>query len=172
MKQNKAVIKGRARQSQTAAAMAFLAPNLAGFLVFTLVPLVISLAMAFSNWDLSLHNRFKDEPIKFVGLDNFRRLLDVGSGSDFWRYLGNTGFFMLGLPPSIAASLIAALMLSKDLSGGSRRAMAFLAPMFLMIAAVLLLSVSGAGALATSTLVVGLFASILLTGLIGRVTLY
>ena len=54
--------------------LAFLTPNILGFLALTIIPLVLSLGMAFTNWDLTLHNMFKDNDIKFVGLDNFIRL--------------------------------------------------------------------------------------------------
>ncbi|NRA40368.1 MAG: sugar ABC transporter permease, partial [Planctomycetes bacterium] len=52
-------------------AMMFLMPNLLGFLIFVLVPLIASIALAFTNWDLTQHNMYQDNPINFVGLDNF-----------------------------------------------------------------------------------------------------
>ena len=94
--------------------LGFLAPNLIGFLVFTLVPLVVSFAMVFTNWDILRHNMFTDEPVRFAGLENFRRLF---AERDFLQYFGNTLFFMLGIPLGIAGSLGAALLLDKDLEG-------------------------------------------------------
>ena len=35
--------------------LAFLLPNICGFLLFMAIPLVMSLVMAFSNWNLELH---------------------------------------------------------------------------------------------------------------------
>ena len=57
-----------------ATGLAFVGPNIAGFLVFTLFPLVFSLAMAFTNWDLRLHNAFRDTPLRVVGTENFSQL--------------------------------------------------------------------------------------------------
>jgi len=90
--------------------LAFLLPNIAGFCAFTLVPLVLSFAMAFTDWDILRHNLFRSEPLHFVGLANFARLF---ADPQFWRDLGNTLFFMLGLPFAIAGSLVAALLLTR-----------------------------------------------------------
>ena len=98
-----------------AVGLAFLLPNLLGFLLFTFFPLLVSFAMAFTNWDLTLHNMFKSESIKFVGLANFGRLF---SHPDFWQFVGNTFFLMIGIPFSIGASLLAALLLSKKFPSG------------------------------------------------------
>lgn len=46
----------------------FLAPNLIGFLAFTLIPVGASFVLAFCAWDLF-------SPPRFVGLDNFRELI-------------------------------------------------------------------------------------------------
>ena len=79
--------------------VAFLTPNIVGFLAFTVIPLGFSLMLAFSNWDLRLHNMFKDESIRFVLFDNFTRLFRE---TDFYRFLGNTLFLMMGIPLGIA----------------------------------------------------------------------
>ena len=92
--------------------LTFLAPNILGFLGFILLPLIFSLVLAFTNWDLRLHNMFKDEALKFVFFENFTRLL---SEPDFWKFLGNTLFLMLATPFGIAGSLLAAILLSKNL---------------------------------------------------------
>lgn len=91
--------------------LAFLLPNILGFAAFTLIPLFFSLGMSFTNWDLRLHNLFNQGTVRFAGLENFQRLF---SAPDFWQYFGNTIFLMLGIPFSIAGSLGAALMLSRE----------------------------------------------------------
>ena len=90
------------RRSHFGAAMAFLAPNFIGLLVFTVLPLVFAIVLAFTNWDLRRHNMYKGESLDFVGLANFTRLL---SESDFMRYLGNTLYLMMGIPFAMAGSL-------------------------------------------------------------------
>jgi len=91
--------------------LAFLLPNILGFLAFTLIPLFVSLAMAFTNWDLRLHNMFNRGHVRFVGLENFRQLL---LQADFWQYFGNTLFLMLGIPFAVGGSLLTALLLSRQ----------------------------------------------------------
>lgn len=90
--------------------LAFLAPNILGFCAFTLIPLVMSFGMAFTDWDILRHNLFRHEPLKFVGVENFSRLLH---DTQFYRDLANTFFLMLGLPFAIAGSLAAALLLTR-----------------------------------------------------------
>ncbi len=149
--------------------VAFLTPNILGFLAFTLVPLTLSLALAFTNWDLRLHNMFKDAPLKFVGLENFRRLL---SEVDFWQYLGNTLFLMMALPLGVAGSLFLAILLSKDLRGGSRSVWGWLVAGALLICGVGGLLMAGAGATSMTILISGLLGTILLTGTLGRSSVY
>src|SRR6478736_2273703 len=90
-------------------ALAFLAPNLFGFALFTAGPVLFSLAASFTNWDLQ-----RTVPFAFTGLSNFNALLH---DREFWTYLINTIYLMLGLPFAIAGSLILALLLSKKLRG-------------------------------------------------------
>jgi multiple sugar transport system permease protein len=85
------------------AGLGFLAPNILGFLLFTAVPVLVSLVLAFTNWNLreSVH-------LQFTGLHNFAELL---LDQKFWLYFVNTVYLMLGLPFSIAGSLALALLL-------------------------------------------------------------
>jgi multiple sugar transport system permease protein len=102
----------------------FLAPNFIGFLIFVALPVIFSLCMAFTNWDLALHNRFRTDPIQWVGLQNFRDLL---SHPDFWKYFNNTLILMLGIPFGIAGSLILALLLTRPLKNNDKRIQSFIA---------------------------------------------
>ena len=99
---------GRANRDLKAA-VAFLLPNFLGFLVFTAGPVLFSLVVAFSNWDL-----MKSVPFQWTGLDNFREMF---GDQDFWLYFINTGYLMLGMPLAIAGSLGLALLLTQRLRG-------------------------------------------------------
>lgn len=157
----------------------FLTPNLLGFLVFTLVPLVLSLVLAFSNWDLRLHNDLKSQQlasagesaewIKFVGLDHFIRLV---SDENFWYYLGNTLFFMIGLPIGITLSLISAILLSQDLKGGSTKAWMLILLGAVTVGSCGLLTAIGLGGAAITILLAGVFGLILIGGSLGGQTVY
>lgn len=98
---------------------AFLMPNLLGFAVFTLVPIVASLGLSFFAWDLF------SEP-QFVGVRNFIDLIGfqrsetggvVAINPRFWFYIYNTLFMMLGLPFSILGSLLLASLLNRSVYG-------------------------------------------------------
>ena len=90
---------------------AFVAPNLLGFAVFTLLPLVFSLAISFAEWDVisGLDN------IRWVGLDNFSRLLGE---EDFWSSAKRTLIYAgVGVPLTTAAGLLVALALDGPIPG-------------------------------------------------------
>ncbi len=149
--------------------LAYLLPNIAGFCAFTLVPLALSFAMAFTNWDILRHNRFRQEPLHWAGLENFARLL---ADPQFWRDLGNTLFFTLGLPFAIAGSLGAALLLTRV----SRRRTA-LGPALVVATLVLVASAAVllAGGLAQrGVLVLGgtMAAAVLVAGVVTGGTIY
>lgn len=152
-----------------ATGLAFIAPNIAGFLAFTLLPLIVSFAMAFTNWDVQLHNRFRDESVRFAGLGNFVRLLGQ---ADFYKYLGNTLFLMLGIPIGVAGSLFAAILLSQDLDGGRRRVRGWILATVGMTVGAGMLLVVGMGASAMVILLAGLAGLILLGGTFGQRTWY
>ncbi|MDM8009036.1 MAG: sugar ABC transporter permease [Phycisphaerae bacterium] len=102
-------------------AMLFLLPNIVGFAVFVAAPVVFSLVMAFTNWDLA-----QREPFGFVGFENFERLFGGPEAKDFRKAFGTTLYFMLGMPVSIAGSLLLAVLLSDPIPLGSRRVRALL----------------------------------------------
>ncbi len=154
--------------------MAFLSPNILGFLAFTLVPLVMSLGLAFSNWDLRLHNMFTDERVKFIGVDHF---INLFNDRNFYQYLGNTLFFLLSLPIGIALALLGAVLLSQDLTGGGRRGRGLTTASLLgisvvMVTSVVLLTLTGMFTTALMIVLAGLFGVILVGGSIGGQTVY
>jgi len=98
------------------AALCFLLPNFVGFLAFTALPVLASLALSFTSWDLLT-------PPRWLGLANFAELLGFhatpagwhANDPQFWQYLGNTLFLLLGLPVNMALSLGLALLLNRRL---------------------------------------------------------
>ena len=100
-------------------ALAFLAPNVLGFLAFTAIPVLASLALSFFDWDII------SWPPKFVGVDNFVRLLGwkleaghwISRDPLFWKFTGNTAFLMLAIPINMMGSLALAWVLNQRLRG-------------------------------------------------------
>jgi len=107
-----------ARRREALSAYGFLVPNFLGFLAFTSIPVIVSLVMSFTHWNIFKH------PV-FVGIDNFRSLLWfhrehgrlVPNDPFFWQYVYNTVFLMIGIPIGMAGSLIVALMMNRKLKG-------------------------------------------------------
>ncbi|BAM04697.1 carbohydrate ABC transporter permease [Phycisphaera mikurensis] len=176
---------------ELATGLSFLAPNILGVLVFVIFPVVFSLGMAFTNWDLTQQNMFKPEAsVEFTGLDNLieltteNRVGDVNadgqtvglweaiSSSRFLRFFGNTLFFMMGIPLAVGGSLIAAILLSQDTRAGGGRNHAWLIGGGVLLSSCVLLAALGIGASAMVLLVVGTGCGILLMGLAGGLTFY
>ena len=74
----------------TLTAYTFIAPNFIGFCVFTLVPMVFAIALAFCSWD-------GRHAIEFVAVDNFVRLFT--QDRIFQAALVNTIVYVVGTVP-------------------------------------------------------------------------
>lgn len=106
----------RKRSGELWIAVGFLLPNLIGFALFTMWPVIAAFLLSFSEWDLLT-------PPRWVGWANFVDLLGfhlsdgawVPNDSDFWKFLWNTIFLLLGLPATMATSLALALVLNQKL---------------------------------------------------------
>ena len=85
----------------------FILPNFAGFLIFTFVPILASLVLSFTSWDIFSR-------IQFIGFENYSSMIH---DPDFWNAAGNTLFLMLGIPLGMLGSLFLANVLNKKLRG-------------------------------------------------------
>jgi multiple sugar transport system permease protein len=89
-------------------AFLFIAPALLGLAVLSAGPILASLAISLTSWDLL-------QPPAFVGLENFTELLD---DRRFARALGNTGFYVLtSVPIGITLALGLAVALNRAIRG-------------------------------------------------------
>lgn len=84
----------------------FISPMLIGVTLLTLLPIIISLFLSFTEWNF-LHG-FKR--IEFVGLRNFERLL---ADDLFWKSLTNNAILMLVVPATLIISLLLAVIINK-----------------------------------------------------------
>ncbi len=85
----------------------FIMPNLLGFLMFTSIPVVASLVLAFMKWDLLT-------PPEFVGINNFIKLIQDPL---FWKYTKNTFFLMMGIPFEMGGALLIATFMNQKIKG-------------------------------------------------------
>lgn len=106
---------GKQERRNTLIAYSFLAPNFIGFIIFTMIPVVFSVVLAFLDWGGGAQ-------IKFVGLDNFRTIFKDFSftRSNLGIALKNTVFYTIAtVPLTIACSLGLALVLNKAVKGAN-----------------------------------------------------
>lgn len=100
--------KWRRETRKTLIAYSFIAPNLLGFLIFTLGPILFALALAFMSWD-------GNNPIRFIGLDNFIALAD---DSRFKAAFINTIVYSATtVPLTLVAALGLAIILNQKVIG-------------------------------------------------------
>lgn len=89
----------------------FVAPFMIMFIVFGLVPLVMSIVISFTKWDYS-------SPMEWNGLENYKLIFGViGSGSvasDFWNAVLHTLLFVvIETPLLIILPMFVAVLVSK-----------------------------------------------------------
>lgn len=96
------------RRKNTLTALSFIAPNFIGFFLFTLIPVIFSLILAFMKWD-------SFGTPEFVGLKNFSKMLNDDT---FWISLKNTFLYTIGVVPlTLICSLGLAILLNKKIRG-------------------------------------------------------
>lgn len=104
----KSAIKVNPSLKKDLIAYSFILPNLLGFAIFTLVPTVFSLVLAFMNWDGA-------NVVSWAGFDNFKQLFH---DTTFRIALGNTFYYVIGtVPLTMIASLGLAMLLNQPLVG-------------------------------------------------------
>jgi multiple sugar transport system permease protein len=83
------------------------APWLIGFFTFGAGPIIFSIIISFSYYDIL-------NPASFIGLENYQKLF---ADPIFWLSLRNTSFMIIAVPLGLVAGLLLALLLSHNLKG-------------------------------------------------------
>jgi len=101
----------------------FIAPFLAGFVLFALLPLIASLALSFMDWNL------RGTP-KLVGLENYADLVNLeGKGKLVLKAFSNTAMItMIAVPLQLAVGMAFAVLLNQKVRGMPIYRMAFYLP--------------------------------------------
>lgn len=125
---------GKRRRRNTLIAYFFLAPNLIGFTVITLVPVLLSILLAFLHWNGGTLDR-----IGWAGLENFQLIFKNFSftKNDLGISLKNTVLFtFVSVPLTIALSLCFAMVLNRTTGLAKVFRMIFFFPYIASIVAV------------------------------------
>ncbi|MDW4572077.1 sugar ABC transporter permease [Microbacterium sp. M3] len=123
------VRRSRLHRREHRVALALVAIPVVGFLIFTGYPLVFSVYASFTSWNgLS-------EPT-FNGLDNF---VEMVGDRYFWQSMGNTIFYMIGIPIGLVLSLLLALALNRKMRGTTFFRTVYYVPVISSLAAVAIL---------------------------------
>lgn len=122
-----AMIFQRKKTRELAFVWMLLAPALAVYLFYRVVPLLWNLVLSFSFWA-------PGKPLEFAGLYHYEEMAFYDTA--FWTALKNTAVFMLATPVSIVLALALALMVDQRIAGrGIYRTIIFL-PYPMMVVAV------------------------------------
>lgn len=111
------------------AALGFVALPVIGFLIFIAYPLVFSVYASFTKW-----NGLSD-PVP-NGFDNF---VEMFGDRYFWQAMGNTVFYMIGIPIGLVLSLLLALALNRKMRGTTFFRTVYYVPVVSSLAAVAIL---------------------------------
>lgn len=97
------------RRQETIAGYLFLLPNILGFLIFSSIPVIVTLSISLLDWDMI-------RTPKFVGIDNYVKLLS--DDPVFRRVLLNTAYYVAGtVPATVILSLLLALAMNANVRG-------------------------------------------------------
>lgn len=94
------------RRRETIAFYLFMSPWIVGILALYAVPLVVTLVLSFTNWNLY-------QSPQWVGMKNYSDLF-FGDGTRFWLVLKNTAYYTgILVPLNLVLSLLFALLLNQ-----------------------------------------------------------
>ncbi|WP_035340867.1 carbohydrate ABC transporter permease [Halalkalibacter hemicellulosilyticus] len=84
----------------------YISPFIIGFSLFTIGPMIASIYLSFTRYDVLT-------PAEWIGITNY---ISLFQNERFWSYLGNTLYYVfIGVPITVTASLIVALVLYRNI---------------------------------------------------------
>lgn len=92
-------------RKQQWAGYAFILPNMAGILLFFIIPALFSFGLMFTDYQFSNPN------VSFTGLDNLKRMF---RDEQFYRAIKHTAIFLLSVPVSLVLAFLVALVLNRS----------------------------------------------------------
>jgi multiple sugar transport system permease protein len=110
---------------ETGAALLFLSPWVIGMIGLTAGPILFSIVLSFSRYDVL-------SPARYVGLANYTHLIHDDL---FYKSLWNTIYMMLRIPLGMALSLVIAMLLNRPIRGIGAYRTAFYMPTIVPVVA-------------------------------------
>lgn len=108
----------------------FIAAPISGFLIFSAVPMIASIVLSFTNWDLLTVP-------KWIGFSNWNKLFF--QDPLVWKAMENTGFLLLGIPISLLVAIFIASLMNQLVPGTKLFRVIYYMPTVLPVAALALL---------------------------------
>ncbi|WP_026370590.1 carbohydrate ABC transporter permease [Kallotenue papyrolyticum] len=103
-----AAVRRARRRSSNLAGYLFISPWLIGFFGFTLIPIVASLYLSFTNYDIFT-------PPRWIGLDNYRTMFF--EDPRYWKSVGATFYYVFtAVPLRLVFALAIAMLLNAGFS--------------------------------------------------------
>lgn len=112
----------------------FVALPILGTAVFVLLPVVLSLYTSFTDWYTL--DPFFDAEKKIVGFANYKTML---TDKRTWQTLGNTVFYMIGVPIGMIASLLLAICMNRKIVGRNAFRVIYYIPVVASVVSITLL---------------------------------
>ncbi len=107
----------------------FILPLLIQFVVFTSGPMIYSIYISLTEWNIL-------QPATFVGLSNY---ITIFSDAKFWKSLWNTAVYLLGVPIGLFLSLIIAIWMNQGIKGTATYRVIYYLPAISSLVAVTIL---------------------------------
>ena len=92
---------------------AYISPMVIGLLVFTAIPLIMSIMAMFYRWD-GIHGLFDS---KFVGFEHIKSIFKGEYAVTYWNAIKNTLIFTLQLPIGMILGMFLALAMNRQMKG-------------------------------------------------------
>lgn len=110
-------------------AFLFIIVPVIGFVIFALIPFLISLYASFTDWN-------GIGQMNFIGLENYKNLFQ---DNYFWQTLGNTFYLMIGIPVGLLLSFLLASALTRNIRGKTTFRVIYYIPVVSSLAAISIL---------------------------------
>ncbi|WP_245308241.1 carbohydrate ABC transporter permease [Halalkalibacter urbisdiaboli] len=117
------------KKRQSMLAYLFILPLLIQFVVFTSGPMIYSIYISLTEWNIL-------QPATFVGLSNY---ITIFSDAKFWKSLWNTAVYLLGVPIGLFLSLIIAIWMNQGIKGTATYRVIYYLPAISSLVAVTIL---------------------------------